>query len=47
MPTDGSSLNDMDYLCQICLNPGSKLVKSSTGITNVDEGLFFKIIFSI
>jgi hypothetical protein len=43
MPTDGSTLNDMDYLCQICSNSGSKLVKSSSGITtssNADEGLF-------
>lgn len=44
IPTDGSKLNDMDYLCQICTNPGSKLVKSSTGISsssNADEGLFY------
>ncbi len=41
MPTDGSSLNDMDYLCQICSNSGSKLVKASAEITSsstIDEG---------
>jgi hypothetical protein len=41
MPTDGSSLNDINYLCQICSSPASKLVKSSAGITsssNADEG---------
>ncbi len=52
MPTDGSSLNDMDYLCHICSNRTSKLIKSSTGITNADEGLrktfvFLKICFSV
>ncbi|CAF1377422.1 unnamed protein product [Adineta steineri] len=40
MPSDGSTLNDMDYICQGCINPTNKLVKSSVGIissSNVDE----------
>ncbi len=43
MPSDGSTLNDTNYLCQVCLNPTSKLIKSSIGTTsssNADEGLF-------
>ena len=38
MPADGSPLNDADYLCQRCSNPGSKLKKPTTGMTNADEG---------
>ncbi|CAF1156843.1 unnamed protein product [Adineta ricciae] len=30
-PSDGSTLNDTDYLCQICVNPMNKLVKPSMG----------------
>lgn len=45
IPTDGSILNDMDYLCQICSNSANKLVtKPLTGRTsssNADEGLYF------
>jgi hypothetical protein len=45
MPADGSALNDMDYLCNICSNRTSKLSKSSTGITNADEGFVKKNYF--
>ena len=38
MPADGSPLNDADYLCQRCSNPGSQLKKPTAGMTNADEG---------
>jgi hypothetical protein len=49
MPSDGSALNDMNYLCQTCSNSTNKSIKSSLGTTsssNADEGLFvFRYIF--
>jgi hypothetical protein len=48
MPSDGSLLNNMNYLCQTCSNPANKLIKSSVGTTsssNADEGLLLKYRF--
>ena len=44
LPSDGSPMNDLDYLCQACSKSTNKLVKSSIGIassSNADEGLFY------